>query len=70
MGFTECVAADRDDYVRIAVKLGTEKDYRQYAREEILRRNEVLFEDMHVVREFERSFLEIGDRPRFSECRG
>jgi predicted O-linked N-acetylglucosamine transferase (SPINDLY family) len=58
MGFTECVAADRDDYVRIAVKLGTEGDYRRYARDEILRRNEVLFEDMQVVREFERCFLE------------
>jgi predicted O-linked N-acetylglucosamine transferase (SPINDLY family) len=58
MGFTECIAADSDDYVRIAVKLGTEGDYRRHARDEILRRNEVLFEDMQVVREFERCFLE------------
>jgi predicted O-linked N-acetylglucosamine transferase (SPINDLY family) len=56
MGFTECVAADANDYVRIAVKLGTEKDYRRYASGEILRRNEVLFEDTRVVREFERFF--------------
>jgi protein O-GlcNAc transferase len=58
MGFTGCVAADKDDYVRIAVKLGTEKDYRRYVSSEILRRNEVLFEDTRVVREFERCFLE------------
>jgi predicted O-linked N-acetylglucosamine transferase (SPINDLY family) len=58
MDFTECVAADADDYVRIAVKLGTEKDYRRYAGSEILRRNEVLFEDVRVVREFERCFFE------------
>ncbi len=58
MGFTECIAANVNDYVRIAVKLGTEEDYRRHARDEILRRNEVLFEDMHVVREFERCFLE------------
>ena len=58
MGFTECIAADRNDYVRIAVKLGTEEDYRRHAKDEILRRNEVLFEDMRVVREFERCFLE------------
>jgi predicted O-linked N-acetylglucosamine transferase (SPINDLY family) len=65
MGITGCIAADRNDYVRIAVKLGTEEDYRRHAKDEILRRNEVLFEDMHVVREFERCFLETVDRPRF-----
>ncbi len=58
MDFTECVAADPDDYVRIAVKLGTGEDYRRYARSEILRRNEVLFEDLRVLNEFERCFLE------------
>jgi hypothetical protein len=44
--------------VRIAVKLGTEEDYRRHAKDEILLRNQVLFEDMQVVREFERCFLE------------
>jgi predicted O-linked N-acetylglucosamine transferase (SPINDLY family) len=58
MGFTDCIAADHDDYVRIAVQLGTEADYRRHAREEILRRSVVLFEDMRVVQEFERFFLE------------
>jgi predicted O-linked N-acetylglucosamine transferase (SPINDLY family) len=64
MDFTECVAADTDDYVRIAVRLGTEEDYRRYARNEILRRNEVLFEDLRVVREFERCFLETTQASR------
>jgi protein O-GlcNAc transferase len=59
MGFTECIAADPNDYVRIAVKLGTDEDYRRYAKDEILVRNEVLFEDMNAVREFERCFLEV-----------
>ncbi len=58
MGFTGCIAADKEDYVHIAVRLGTERDYRRNASEEILRRNELLFEDMSVVREFERCFLE------------
>jgi protein O-GlcNAc transferase len=61
MDFTECVAAGPDDYVRIAVRLGTEEDYRRYARNEILRRNEVLFEDLRVVHEFERCFLETAE---------
>jgi predicted O-linked N-acetylglucosamine transferase (SPINDLY family) len=64
MDFADCVAADPDDYVRIAVRLGTEEDYRRYVRNEILRRNEVLFEDMRVVREFERCFLETVQAPR------
>ena len=64
MDFTECVAADPDDYVRIAVRLGIGEDYRRYARSEILRRNEVLFEDLRAVREFERFFLETARSPR------
>ena len=62
MGFTECTAADKDDYVRIAAKLGTQEDYRRFVRSEILRRTEVLFEDIHVVQEFERCFLEMHER--------
>jgi protein O-GlcNAc transferase len=58
MEFTECIAADQNDYVRIAARLGTEEDYRRHVSSEILRRNEVLFEDMRVVREFERFFVE------------
>ncbi len=64
MGFAECVAADPDDYVRIAVRLGTQEDYRRYVRSEILRRNDVLFEDPRVVSEFERFFLETARAPR------
>jgi protein O-GlcNAc transferase len=59
MGFTECIAADADDYVRIAVRLGTDADYRRHVKSEILRRNEVLFEDPRVVQEFERCFREM-----------
>jgi len=58
MGFTECIAADGEDYVGIAVRLGTESDYRQHAKNEILRRGELLFEDARVVSEFERCFVE------------
>lgn len=56
----------QDDYVRIAARLGTEEDYRRHVRSEILRRNEVLFEDMRVMREFERFFAEAVE----SSCGG
>lgn len=58
MEFTECVAADQEDYVRIAARLGTDEDYRRHVKSEILRRSEVLFEDRRAVREFERFFVE------------
>jgi len=58
MGLDDCVAKDRDDYVRIALALGTEEDKRRQTKQEILQRNHVLFEDLRAVREFERFFLE------------
>jgi len=58
MGLPDCTAANAEDYVRIAVKLGTARDYRQHISDEILQRNHVLFEDIRVVREFERFFRE------------
>jgi protein O-GlcNAc transferase len=58
MGLTDCIAADKDHYVSIVVKLGTEEDYRRRVGSEILRRNEVLFEDVRAVSEFERCFNE------------
>jgi protein O-GlcNAc transferase len=57
MGVTECIAASRDDYVNIAVRLGTDTAYRNQVRERILQRNQALYEDARVVREFERFYL-------------
>jgi len=64
MELTDCIATNTEDYVRIAVKLGTEPDYRQLIREKILSRNHVLFQDVAVVQEFERFFLEAIDRAK------
>ena len=58
MGWLDCVAADAEDYVRIAVALGTEADRREQARRAIGERSAVLFEDARAVREFERFFRE------------
>lgn len=58
MGFTDCVAASSEDYVRIALELGRDRERRRHAAGEILRRSGVLFEDPRVVREFERFFAE------------
>ncbi|HEY3076857.1 MAG TPA: tetratricopeptide repeat protein [Burkholderiales bacterium] len=58
MQWTELVARDPDEYVRIAAGLGTEPDRRREARRQIIERSEVLFEDLRAVREFERFFRE------------
>ena len=56
MQIDDAVALDAEDYVRIAVSLGRERDRRQALSRKILERSEVLFEDARVVREFERFF--------------
>jgi protein O-GlcNAc transferase len=65
MGVTECIAASPDDYVNIAVRLGTDAAYRSQVRARILQRNQVLYEDARVVREFERFYLSA-----LAGCRG
>jgi protein O-GlcNAc transferase len=57
MGVLECIAKDPDDYVDIAVRLGSDRSYARQVRDRILARNEVLYEDRRVVSEFERFFL-------------
>jgi protein O-GlcNAc transferase len=59
MGLTECIADSREQYVEIALRLGTDRDYAREVREQIRARSEVLFEDPRVVAEFERCFEEM-----------
>lgn len=54
MKLMECVAKDREDYVRIAVRLGTDKTYREQIKARILAASTALYEDREVVRELER----------------
>lgn len=58
MGIVECVAVDAANYIELAVRLGTDRAYRRAIHEEIMLRHGVLFENMEVVREFERFFRE------------
>ena len=58
MAITECVAVDAAHYIDIAVRLGCDHACRRAIHQKIILRNGVLFEDMDVVREFERFFRE------------
>ena len=56
MGVLDCVAADADDYVRIALRLGTDEEYRSEMREKISAHNDILFSNPGFVRELEAFF--------------
>ncbi|MGH8672550.1 MAG: tetratricopeptide repeat protein [Burkholderiales bacterium] len=58
MAITECVAAGPEDYVSIAVRLGTDVSFRQEIRARILARNSVLFNNHDVIPELKRFFCE------------
>ncbi len=58
MNMDECIAQSADDYVAIAVRLGTDRAFRTEVREKILTRNTVLYEDKRVISEFQRFFHE------------
>jgi predicted O-linked N-acetylglucosamine transferase (SPINDLY family) len=58
MDWMDCVAKDVDDYVRIALLLGTDRNYREAARSELKARGEAIYEDAEVVRELERFLRE------------
>ncbi len=57
MGIVDCIARNGEDYIDIAVRLGTDRAHAREVRERILARNGVLFENPEVVREFERFFV-------------
>jgi predicted O-linked N-acetylglucosamine transferase (SPINDLY family) len=57
MDFLDCVANTPEQYVEIAVRLGTDEKYRTRIKAKILKHNHVLYEDGGAVREFERFFI-------------
>lgn len=59
MGVTDCIAETAADYVRIAVQLGTDPDYREEVRQRIRAAASVLFEDRGAVEEIEEFFRSV-----------
>ncbi|MBI5628333.1 MAG: hypothetical protein HY953_05395 [Candidatus Rokubacteria bacterium] len=58
MGLDACIARDPEDYVRIALRLGLDPEYRAERQAEVRERSARLYEDPQVLREFERVFTE------------
>jgi predicted O-linked N-acetylglucosamine transferase (SPINDLY family) len=57
MGLADCVATSDADYVRIALRLGTDPAWREQVRAEILARKHRLYEDPVALQELEAFFL-------------
>jgi predicted O-linked N-acetylglucosamine transferase (SPINDLY family) len=58
LGVLDCVAADWNEYVKIAVRLASDRDWCDDVRSRILAANHVLFENTGAVRELEQFFIE------------
>ncbi len=66
MGIKGCVAHSADEYIRLAVALGTDADYRQAVSKEITGASGEIFEDNEAVREHEALFERLVEEG----CRG
>jgi predicted O-linked N-acetylglucosamine transferase (SPINDLY family) len=64
MEVLDCVAANPAEYIRIAVKLGTDPEYRALIRSRIVTANEALYENREGIRELEQFFQEAVARAR------
>ncbi len=64
MGIRACVAKNPADYIKIAVRLGTDKAYRNKIKTQILAKHRCLYEHPGVVREYERAFLKMVNEAR------
>jgi predicted O-linked N-acetylglucosamine transferase (SPINDLY family) len=59
MGVLDCVADTPQQYVEIALRLGTDPAYREHIRAKILANNHLLYEDREAVRELEQFFVSV-----------
>ena len=53
MGINECIASSPEQYVDIAIRLGTDRDFRRTVHEKILASTHVLYENAAGVRDLE-----------------
>ncbi|HPM84947.1 MAG TPA: tetratricopeptide repeat protein [Candidatus Anammoximicrobium sp.] len=64
MGLDDGIASDPEDYVRRAVRLATDRDFRNAVRASLAGASEVLFEDHAVVRAHEEAFRRMSAEAR------
>ncbi|WP_229547165.1 tetratricopeptide repeat protein [Nostoc sp. CHAB 5836] len=64
MGIEETIAATKDEYVKIAVRLGQDAGYRQHISQQVSENKYKLYDDLKPVRALEDFFLKVVNKPR------
>jgi len=64
MGIDDCIASSPDRYAEIAVRLGSDAEYRSFVAERIRESSPMLFENLEAVRELEQVIQELIARSR------
>jgi predicted O-linked N-acetylglucosamine transferase (SPINDLY family) len=59
MGVDECIAANPEDYVTRAIRLGTDLEWRRHVTERIQRTSGLLFESEEAVTQFDRILKQL-----------
>ncbi|MGM3305981.1 tetratricopeptide repeat protein [Anabaena sp. WFMT] len=64
MGIEEMIAATKDEYVKIAVRLGQDTQYRQYISQQVAENKPKIYGDLKPVRALEEFLLKLVNKPR------
>ncbi|NEN96307.1 MAG: tetratricopeptide repeat protein, partial [Moorea sp. SIO3I7] len=64
MGLEETIAKSKEDYVKIAVRLGQDAQYRQYISDQVAENKHKLYGDLKPVRALEDFLLNVVHKPR------
>jgi protein O-GlcNAc transferase len=64
MGIEETIAATKDDYVKIAIRLGQDSQYRQYISRQVAENKQKLYGDLKPVRALEDFLFKVVNKPR------
>lgn len=64
MGISETIAQSKEEYVKIAVRLGQDTQYRQHISQQIAQNKHKLYGDLKPVRALEDFLLKLVNKPR------
>jgi tetratricopeptide (TPR) repeat protein len=64
MGIEETIATTKEDYVKIAIRLGKDTEYRQHISQLVAENKHKLYGDLTPVRYLEDFFFEVVNKPR------
>lgn len=59
MGLEKYICNSKKEYTKLAIKLGTDKKYRNKVSNDIKEKNKILFEDMETIQEWKNDLIKI-----------